>query len=89
MPERYGPKSVEMILALKRLRFVLCIQWPKTRLLSRLLNDAVIEIVEHPHVRRGDMPAYAYRLSAKGEEVAARLGPRGEGHPRLKKGTGA
>lgn len=85
MPERYGPKSVDMILSLKRRRFILCIQWPKSRLLTRLINDAVIDITSHPHVKQGDKPAYAYVLTGKGEEIAARLGPRGEGHPRLAK----
>lgn len=83
MTEGYGPKSVDMILALKRRRFVLCIQWPKSRLLSRLINDAVIEIVGHPDIKHRERPAYAYALTPKGEELASRLGPRGEGHPRL------
>lgn len=82
MSTGYGPKSIELIMLLRRgPRSVL--HWPKTRLITRLLADGIIAVVPHPTVRdpRTGDPAAAYALTQAGEDIATSLGPRGEGHP--------
>lgn len=82
MPKGYGPKSIELIMSLRRgPRLVL--HWPRTRLITQLLDAGIIDVVPHPEVvnPRTGAPALAYVLTGAGQELARSFGPRGAGHP--------